>query len=434
MYRFAIEDMKAWKESAKRKPLIIQGARQVGKTWLMKEFASQCYENMVYLNFDSDKRLAALFESDLNPDKIISSIELLFDTKVDQQKTLIIFDEVQEAPRALTSLKYFCEQAPEYNIVCAGSLLGIALHEKTSFPVGKVEFLRLNPLSYSEFLLALGEKKMLDLLQTKDWQSIKILKDSYVQHLKEYYLVGGMPEVISAFISNKSFEEARKIQSNILKAYEQDFSKHAPNNIVPKIRAVWNNVPAQLAKENKKFLYGLIREGARAKEFESAIMWLCDCGLLHKVSRVSAIKKPLKSYIDLKAFRLFFVDVGLLAALSDVEPQAIFEGDALFSEFKGTLTEQYVCQQLCTNALFDVFYYTNTKNTCELDFVLSAKGKVLPIEVKAETNLKAKSLKVTKEKFNFAHAYRFSMADFKKDNWITNVPLYGIEYFNQQHK
>ena len=427
MYRFALENLKQWKEKSKRKPLIIQGARQVGKTWLMKEFGKSEYQNSVYLNFDEDERLRALFDKNLDPNRIISSIELLTGQKIDANNTLVIFDEVQEVPRALTSLKYFCEEAPEYNIICAGSLLGIALHEGTSFPVGKVEFLYLYPLTFSEFLLASGEEALYKLIFKRDWDSIKLLSDKYTSLLKIYYLVGGMPEVVNSFIDNSDFEAAREIQNGILRAYEQDFSKHAPARVVPKIRDVLNCISSQLSKENKKFIYGLVREGARAKEFETAILWLSDCGLVHKVSRVSAIKIPLRAYLDFKAFKLFFVDVGLLSCISGVSYQAVLQGSDLFLEFKGALTEQYVCQQLLARGLSDVAYYSNEKSTCEIDFVISIDGNVVPVEVKAETNLKAKSLKSAHEKFGFERAYRFSMNDFKQEDWITNFPLYSIE-------
>ena len=331
MHRFALENLKAWKKKPNRKPLIIQGARQVGKTWLMKEFGSQEYENTVYLNFDVDERLSALFEQNIDPAKIISSIELLMGEKIDAARTLIVFDEVQEVPRALTSLKYFCEQAPEYNIVCAGSLLGVALHEGTSFPVGKVEFLYLYPLTFAEFLLAAGEDSLCKLLQEQNWNLIKLVKDKCIHLLKTYYLVGGMPEVVKSFVAKKDLGVAREIQKDILSAYEQDISKHAPTRVVPKIREVLNSIPVQLCKENKKFIYGLIRAGARAKEFETAILWLCDCGILHKVNRVTSIKMPLKAYIDMKAFKLYFIDIGLLCCASGVEQSSILQGSALFT-------------------------------------------------------------------------------------------------------
>lgn len=316
MYRIAMEKLLKWKESKRRKPLIIEGARQVGKTWLMKEFGRLYYTDTVYINFDSNSRMAELFASDLDTERLIMGLELYSGRKIDPDHTLLIFDEVQEVPRALSSLKYFYENTPEYHIVCAGSLLGIALHEGTSFPVGKVDFLKLFPLSFKEFLMATGKERFAELLNKQDYPMITSFKQTYIDALKQYYFVGGMPEAVQSFAENKDFNEVREIQKRILAAYEQDFSKHAPNEIVPKIRLLWNSIPSQLARENKKFVYGLVREGARAKDYETAILWLSDCGLVHKISRVNAAGIPLKAYEDLKAFKLFLVDVGLLGCMA----------------------------------------------------------------------------------------------------------------------
>ena len=286
MYRIAMEKLLKWKESKRRKPLIIEGARQVGKTWLMKEFGRLYYTDTVYINFDSNSRMAELFASDLDTERLIMGLELYSGRKIDPDHTLLIFDEVQEVPRALSSLKYFYENAPEYHIVCAGSLLGIALHEGTSFPVGKVDFLKLFPLSFKEFLMAAGKERYAELLSKQDYPMITSFKQTYIDALKQYYFVGGMPEAVQSFAENKDFNEVREIQKRILAAYEQDFSKHAPNEIVPKIRMLWNSIPPQLARENKKFVYGLVREGARAKDYETAILWLSDCGLVHKLSLI----------------------------------------------------------------------------------------------------------------------------------------------------
>ena len=305
MYRTAMEKLYRWKENKRRKPLIIEGARQVGKTWLMKEFGNKAYADTVYINFDSNSIMTELFASDLNTERLIMGIELYVGRKIDPNNTLLIFDEVQEVPRALSSLKYFYENAPQYHIVCAGSLLGIALHGGTSFPVGKVDFLHLYPLSFKEFLIATEGEQFARLLEQRDFSMITSFKQKYIDALKKYYFVGGMPEAAESFAEEKDFNEVRNIQKRILTAYEQDFSKHAPIEIVPKIRMVWNSIPSQLAKENKKFLYGLVREGGRAKDFETAIMWLCDCGLVHKIGRINAAGIPLKAYEDLKAFKLF---------------------------------------------------------------------------------------------------------------------------------
>lgn len=427
MYRIAIEKLLKWKQSKRRKPLIIEGARQVGKTWLMKEFGRQAYEDTVYINFDSNSRMAELFAPDLDTERLIMGLELYAGRKIDPEKSLLIFDEVQEVPRALTALKYFYENAPQYNIVCAGSLLGIALHQGTSFPVGKVDFLKLYPLSFNEFLRAIGEERFAELLDKRDFQMITSFRQTYIDALKQYYFVGGMPEAVQSFAENKDFNEVREIQRRILAAYEQDFSKHVPNEIVPRLRMLWNSIPSQLAKENKKFIYGLVREGARAKEYETAIMWLCDCGLVHKVSRVNTAGIPLRAYEDLKAFKLFLVDVGLLGCMAGLRQRTLLDGNALFVEFKGALTEQYVCQQLKTIENLDVYYYTNDRGSCEVDFVVDTGERIVPVEVKAEINLKAKSLKTYREKFSPEVAVHTSMADYKKEDWLVNLPLYAID-------
>ena len=427
MYRIAIEKLYKWKNSKRRKPLIIEGARQVGKTWLMKEFGKQAYADTVYINFDSNSRMADLFSADLDTDRLIMGLELYAGRKINPENTLLIFDEVQEVPRALASLKYFYENAPQYHIVCAGSLLGIALHQGTSFPVGKVDFLKLYPLSFSEFLMATGNERFAELLKNQDYEMITSFKQTYIDTLKHYYFVGGMPEAVQSFAESKDFNEVRAIQKRILAAYEQDFSKHAPNEIVPKIRMLWNSIPSQLARENKKFIYGLVREGGRAREYETAIMWLSDCGLVHKVSRVNAAGIPLKAYEDLKAFKLFIVDVGLLGCMTGLRQRTLLDGDDLFVEFKGALTEQYVCQQLKTIEDLGIYYYTNDRGSCEIDFVVDTGEQIVPIEVKAETNLRAKSLKTYRERFEPELSVRTSMADYKKEDWLLNLPLYAIE-------
>lgn len=427
MYRIAIEALYKWKNSKRRKPLIIEGARQVGKTWLMKEFGDKAYWDTVYINFDSNSVMAELFASDLKTERLIMGLELYAERKIDPENTLLIFDEVQEVPRALSALKYFYENAPQYHIICAGSLLGIALHEGTSFPVGKTDFLKLYPLSFREFLMAMGNERLAELLDARDYPLITSFRQMYIDALKYYYFVGGMPEAVQSFTEDRDFNEVRTIQKNILTSYEQDFSKHAPNEIVPKIRMIWNSIPSQLAKENKKFVYGLVREGGRAKEYEAAIMWLCDCGLVHKVGRVNAAEIPLKAYEDLKAFKLFVLDVGLLGCMTGLRQRTLLEGNDLFAEFKGALTEQYVCQQLKTVSDLAVYYYTNDRGSCEVDFVIDNGGQIIPLEVKAEANLRAKSLKAYRERFCPGLSVRTSMADYKKEDWLVNLPLYAIE-------
>lgn len=427
MYRTAIEKLLKWKQNKHRKPMIIEGARQVGKTWLMKEFGQQAYADTVYINFDSNSRMAELFASDLDTERLIMGLELYAGHKIDPDNTLLIFDEVQEVPRALSSLKYFYENAPQYHIVCAGSLLGIALHQGTSFPVGKVDFMNLYPLSFREFLMANGQERFAELIDKRDFQMITSFKLTYIDALKHYYYVGGMPEAVQSFAENKDFNEVREIQRRILMAYEQDFSKHAPNEIVPRLRMIWNSIPSQLAKENKKFIYGLVREGARAKDYEAAIMWLSDCGLVHKISRVNTAGIPLRAYEDLKAFKLFVVDVGLLGCMAGLRQHTLLDGNDLFVEFKGALTEQYVCQQLKNIEDLDIYYYTNDRGSCEINFVVDTGGKIVPVEVKAEVNLRAKSLKSYQEKFSPEISVRTSMADYKKEEWLVNLPLYAID-------
>ena len=426
MYRFAIDKLYQWKNSKCRKPLIIEGARQVGKTWLMKEFGRLAYEDTFYINFDSNTRMTELFSVDLDVERLIMGLELYVGRKIQADKALLIFDEVQEVPRALSSLKYFCENAPQYHIICAGSLLGIALHQGTSFPVGKVDFLKLSPLSFEEYLMAIGKEQFVDLLKKHDVQLMTSFKQTYIDALKQYYYIGGMPEVVQSFVDHKDFNEVREIQKRILFAYEQDFSKHAPKEIVPKLRMLWNNIPSQLAKENKKFLYGLVREGARAKDFETAIMWLSDCGLIHKVGRINAAGVPLRAYEDLKAFKLFLVDVGLLSCMAGIHYRTLLDGNQLFVEFKGALSEQYVCQQLKTLENIDVYYYTNERGSCEVDFVLDIENNIIPLEVKAEVNLRAKSLKMFHEKNSPEISIRTSMMDYKREEWLLNLPLYAI--------
>ena len=427
MYRIAIEKLYRWKESRRRKPLIIQGARQVGKTWLMKEFGRSAYRDMIYINFDSNSRMAELFASDLNTDRLIMGIELYAGKKIDPDSTLLIFDEVQEVPRALSSLKYFYENAPQYHIICAGSLLGIALHEGTSFPVGKVDFLELYPLSFREFLMAVTGIQFAKLLDSQDYKMITSFKQTYIEALKQYYFIGGMPEAVENFTEERDFYEVREVQKRILEAYEQDFLKYAPLEIVPKIRMVWKSIPSQLAKENKKFLYGLVREGGRAKEYETAIMWLCDCGLVYKIERVKGGGIPLKAYVDQKAFKLFVVDVGLLGCMTGLSPKILLDGNDLFTEFKGALTEQYVCQQLKTLENLSIYYYTNDRGSCEVDFMVDTGERTVPVEVKAEVNLKAKSLKTYYEKYQPEISIRTSMADYRPEEWLMNLPLYAIE-------
>lgn len=427
MYRIAMEQLQKWKAKKRCKPLIIRGARQVGKTWLMKEFGSSAYENVVYINFDNNERMKRLFEGSLEINRLVTGLELYAGHKIDSENTLLIFDEVQEVPKALTSLKYFNEDAPQYQIICAGSLLGVALHQGTSFPVGKVEFLDLYPLSFFEFMMAMEKTHHVKLMQDGSFDMATTFKQDYIELLRLYYYVGGMPEAVQSFADNHDFNEVREIQQRILAAYEQDFSKHAPNEAVPRIRMLWNSIPAQLTKENKKFIYGLIKGGARAKEYELAMLWLTDCGLVHKVHRVTTPSLPLKAYEDLKAFKLFLVDVGLLSCMVGLRQDVLLDGNELFKEFKGALTEQYVLQQLKTRKGINTYYWTADRGTAEVDFVIDTGSDVIPIEVKAEVNLQAKSLKVYRDKFSPRLSIRTSMADYKQEDWLLNLPLWAVE-------
>ena len=426
MYREKIEKLKEWKESKTRKPLIIRGARQVGKTWLMKEFGKLYYEKCAYINFDNNSRMEILFNQEFDLDRIIQGLKIESGINIEPENTLIIFDEIQETPKALKALKYFYENANEYHIIAAGSLLGIAMHEGTSFPVGKVNFMDLMPLSFFEFLEALQQKDLLELLKNNDFNMINVFNEKYKDYLKLYYYIGGMPEVVNSYIEEKDLKEVRNIQKTLLMNYEQDFSKHAPNNVVPRIRQLWNNIPTQLAKENKKFIYGLIKEGARAREYEVALSWLIDCGLIYQVNRVTNCKIPLSAYQDFSAFKLYLLDVGLLGAMADLDSKTILEVNEIFKEFKGSLTEQYVLCQLKQCTELNVFYWSADKGTSEIDFITQIGKNNVPIEVKANENLQSKSLKVFVEKYNTKINIRTSMSNYKKEDWLVNIPLYSI--------
>ena len=427
MYRSSMEQLHQWKRRKSRKPLIIRGARQVGKTWLMCEFGKIAYEKTVYISFDNNHQMKELFSVDFNIERIVTGLELYAGHKIDATTTLLIFDEVQEVPQALTSLKYFNEIAPQYQIVSAGSMLGVALHRGTSFPVGKVEFLDLYPLSFTEFIRAMGKEQFVELLGKNDFQMATTFKQDYIDLLKHYFYIGGMPEVVQAFADNKDFNEVQEIQQRILLAYEQDFSKHAPNEVVPRIRMLWNSIPTQLTKENKKFIYGVVKEGARAKDYELALLWLVDCGLVHQVHRVTAPNIPLRAYEDLKAFKLFLVDVGLLSCMVRLRQDTLLKGNDLFKEFKGALTEQYVLQQLKTFKGIETYYWTNNRNSAEVDFIIDNGSDVIPVEVKAEINLQAKSLKTYRDKFKPGLSIRTSMADYKDEGWLLNLPLWALD-------
>lgn len=431
MYREAIKQLEEWKNSINRKPMILRGARQVGKTWLMKEFGKTHYKACAYVSMDENERMKEVFREAFDIERIITSIEIEVGFKIDPEHTLIIFDEVQEIPRALKSLKYFQETAPQYHLIAAGSLLGIAMHEGTSFPVGKVDFCDLYPLTFREFLLACGEAQLLKVLDDNDFEMMRIFKTKYTDYLKYYYFVGGMPEVVLDFITRHDLKSVRKIQNKLLFAYENDLSKHASGEIVTRIRMLWNSIPTQLAKENKKFIYGHVREGARAREYEVAITWLMDVGLVYKVNRIKKPDFPLRAYQDFSAFKLFVLDIGLLGAMSRLDAKVILEGNRLFEEFKGALTEQYVLQQLTVVPENDIYYWSAENSSSEVDFVIQTESAIVPIEVKAEENLQAKSLKVFVQKYGMERAVRISMSDFREQDWMVNFPLFNIGNLNQ---
>lgn len=431
MQRYALKHLIDWKNKKNHKPLVIQGARQVGKTWLMQEFGKKYYEQVAYINFDVDLKSREIFDVDYDTERLIMDIGLATKTKINAENTLIIFDEIQECPRALTSLKYFREKAPQYDIIVAGSLLGVACHEGTGFPVGKVSFMNLFPLSFEEFLLAMGEKRFVELLNKKDFKTIKLFNNKYEKLLKQYCYVGGMPEIVQDFVENKDFESVRNLQKEILSAYEEDFTKHIPANTVAKIRLLWKSIPAQLSKENKKFIYGAAKEGARARDFEAALSWLINSGLVYRVNKITKPDLPITAYEDFNSFKLFVLDVGLLGAMTDLQANTIIDGNRIFEEFKGAIAEQYVLQQFKTIKDLPVFYWSNETSRAEIDFVIQIKSDVVPVEVKAERNLQAKSLKVYMEKFKPNYAIRTSMADYKKTNNLIDLPLYGIEIINR---
>ena len=430
MYREKIKELLKWKDSQDRKPLILRGARQVGKTWLIKEFGKNYYEKCAYINFDDNSRMKQLFSGDFDINRIIQGLNIETGVKIEAENTLIIFDEVQEIPHALTSLKYFYENANEYHIIAAGSLLGVAMHEGTSFPVGKVDFIDLYPLNFYEFLNALGENDILKIIKENQIDMINVFSDKIKDYLKQYLFIGGMPEVVETYVETKDFGEVRKKQKALLDAYEQDFSKHAPNNIVPRIRQLWNNIPTQLAKENKKFIYGLIKEGARAREYEIALSWLIDCGLVYQINRVKDCKIPLSAYQDFNAFKLYILDVGLLCAMAKIDAQVILEGNEIFTEFKGSLTEQFVLTELKSNVDTPIFYWSSEKGIAELDYIIQIKNKNIPIEVKSSENLQSKSLKTFVVKYKTDINIRTSMSNYREEDWLINIPLYMIGNIN----
>lgn len=426
MYRTAMDALLQWKEKINRKPLIIMGARQVGKTWLMKEFGKTHYEKTAYISFYNNKRMDDVFPADFDIKRILMNLNIESGVTITPGDTLIILDEIQDSPKVLESLKYFCEEAPQYHVVAAGSLLGVTIHEGVSYPVGKVDLLDLYPLNFREFLYAMDEQSLADALATKDYALIDNFSEKYLFWLKNYYYVGGMPAVVDEFRQNRDYAEVRQIQNDIVRQYEGDFGKHVDARTLPRIRLVWDSVPLQLAKENKKFFFGQIKKGARSSEYEIAIQWLVDCGLIYKVNRVNEPNMPLKAYKSMNAYKLFVLDVGLLGAMSELEAESILEGNDIFIEFKGALTEQYVLQQLISDTRYNPYYFGTEKATFEQDFLIQKGKDIVPIEVKAGENIRSQSLKAYCDKYKPNKAVRFSTLKYMDQGWMENIPLYAV--------
>ena len=431
MERLLIEELKKWQNKTDRKPLILRGARQVGKTWLLKEFGKICFKDVCYINFEQVASLESVFSGTLNPEDIINQLSVFHGKRILPNDTLIIFDEVQEMPRALTSLKYFAEENPEYAICCAGSLLGVALHKGTSFPVGKVDFLNLHPMSFREFLIANGEQMLVEYVLGGS-RALQPFESRLVSMLKQYLIIGGMPSAVKKWLDTKDYFAVDEVQHAIIVAYENDFSKHAPKNLVEKIRYVWDSIPSQLAKENKKFIYGLVREGARAREYEDALMWLSDAGEILRTYNVTKPDVPLKAYADLKSFKVFLLDVGLLRCLSGLSPKVILEGSRIFEEFKGAITEQYVLQELNTIPHLQSNYYWTSQSKAEVDFLISEGLKVIPLECKAGYTMNAKSLKSYREKYSPTMSLRTSLLPYERKEGVCNIPLYILFAINNE--
>lgn len=429
MKREIYKQLLEWKLSVNRKPLILQGARQIGKTWILRHFGECEYKYVAYINCDNEPLAQSLFV-DYNIERILLVVESITHVPIVAGETLIVFDEIQEIPKGLLALKYFCENAPEHHVAVAGSLLGLILHPGESFPVGKVDMLQMYPMTYEEFLVAGGEEKMLEILRSQDWVTISALHSKYIDLLRRYYYVGGMPEAVKAFVEQRGLDVVREIQNNILQAYSYDISKHAPQQMIQRINQVLQSIPSQLVKENKKFIYGAVRKGARASDFELAIQWLIDAGVVVRVSRVSKPEVPLNFYQDFNAFKLFLLDCGLFGAMNNTLPEQVMASDSVFKEYKGAFTELYVLQQMRAIKNKPIYYFSSDGDSdLEVDFVVQHLGKALPIEVKAEENLRAKSLKMTAEKYKIPMSVRVSMSAYRQELWLTNVPLYGIKSF-----
>ncbi len=428
MNREALEYLMKWKESKFRKPLIIKGARQVGKTWLMRKFGENYYSSVAYINFENNDRMKQLFDKDYDIDRLIFGLQIESNTQIDEN-TLVIFDEIQEVPKALTSLKYFKENAPQYHVLAAGSALGVGLHEGYSFPVGKVDFLNLYPMTFLEFLQASENNQLVDLIKSRDFDLMTVFKDKLIDLLKHYYFIGGMPEAVFVYQETYDLNQVRDVHRRLIDGYEQDFSKHVPNLLLPRVRMAWQSIPAQLSRENRKFVYGLVKEGARAREYEIALQWLFDMNVAAKVVRITKPDIPLNAYQDPNSFKIFVNDVGLLSTLSNLDMKRLLEGNQIFEEFKGALTEQFVFQEIRSLDNLTPHYWSADRSSAEVDFVIEYEGKIVPIEVKATNNLRGKSLKSYFDRYHPEKSIRTSLADFRDEGWLINIPLYALSQF-----
>lgn len=415
-----------WKESPSHKPLILNGVRQCGKTYIMKEFGKNEFQTFAYVNCDRNENLHQIFKGGFNISKIIRGISALSGVDIIPGKTLIFLDEVQSFPLVLESLKYFCEDAPDYHVAVAGSLLGIALHSGVSFPVGKVQTMKLYPMDFEEFLMAKGEQQLLRIMHDHDFDLLTALHEKCKDLLRQYYYVGGMPEVVKSYIDNGQLKPVRAIQNEILSNYAGDFSKHAPYQEVPRISMVWQSILGQLSRENKKFIYGALKKGGRAKEFEVAIQWLVDAGLVYKVNKCTKPQLPLKFYEDFTAFKLYLCDCGLMGAMADTAAKDVLIGDSVFTEYKGAFTEQYVLQQILSSGISDIYYYSADDSRMEMDFLMQREGALLPVEVKGGTSIKSTSLHNYLMEHPGIQAIRYSMLPYKKQDFLTNIPLYAV--------
>ena len=426
MKRFVYQQILDWKNSPTRKPLVLNGARQVGKTWLLKEFAQKEYAKMAYVVCRKNPVVKEIFKVDFNMDRILRALRALTGVDITPGDTLIVMDEIQDVPEALEALKYFREDAPDYHVAVAGSLLGLSMHEGTSYPVGQVNTINVYPMNFEEFLLAKGEEQLQNLLAWKDYQTTNLLHEKLTDLLRQYYYVGGMPEAVQEYVTTENLQKVREIQQEILRGYDMDFSKHAPADQVARIRMVWQTIPSQLFRENKKFIYGAVNKGSRAKDFEIALQWLCDAGLAYRVQRVSKPELPLKIYVEMNAFKLYLLDVGLLGAMAEVQPSQILVNNDIFKEYKGGMTEQYVLQQKKSRGIDGIYYHTTDASRLEIDFLMQRDGALLPIEVKAEGNVRSNSLTAFLGNNPGLRAERYSMLPYVEQESLTNVPLYAV--------